>query len=276
MKTQKHRFHSKTYNIFVQVFISLDEVKFILDNFTEDNVRDPDKNEIKKRIGKAMKEGKFCEKSGNVIRFNVRGQLIDGYHRLSSSLEAGIAYCWDVVVGIEIEDQIHIGNEKPRTVSQLWAASLGLNRTNTPETFQKSPPIVRLLMRFFSNWANLRLSATEMLDFFFAHENEITPFLGRTVQKFANQVGVRAALSFYYSINPLKAAKLWEKVSGEGDGLEKGSPALMLRNYLAFDKIRDCHPAKRQEYDFGYTLHACWLTETGETTKSLAQKMTWE
>jgi hypothetical protein len=117
-------------------------------------------------LAKQRKAGDWNDRNGDVVRFNTKGELIDGQHRIAMIFYTGLTTECDVKFNVpdtaqatidvgrkrSVADQLHLLGEKHNTALSAtirWLYALSLNdtsyRANTQETlrFLEKNPTVR-------------------------------------------------------------------------------------------------------------------------------------
>lgn len=80
-----------------------------------------------KQYTRDMLSGRWNEGSGDTIRFNTDGELIDGQHRLTAVLKSGKTFKWLVVRGIDKKAQRTMDTGAPRSPADLLHMEQGIS-----------------------------------------------------------------------------------------------------------------------------------------------------
>lgn len=174
---------------------------------------------------------------GSPIRFNDKGQLMDGRHRLSAIVTSGKTFKFNILRGLDTETFKSMDTGRPRSVSDTFAIS-GIINSNTASS------IVKFIFGFRNNIYSLNrsstrtLSNTEILDYYdlLNEEGNIDNSVSFTkyLQSKSGLGNTTTFGGFHYLfslINKDDADTFITKLC-TGEMLERNSPINVLRNKL--------------------------------------------
>ena len=135
---------------------------------------------VSKRVvaeyAKDMTEGRWVEGTGDAIRFNKQGQMIDGQHRCLAVIESGVSIIVTIVDGLDDEVYLVLDKGRKRTA----ADTIGGKNANARAAIAKvliilgnGDPLASAIGGQVSNKAN-PISATETAEYAKSHEEVIS------------------------------------------------------------------------------------------------------
>ena len=184
---------------------------------------------------RAMEEGRW-HTDGSPIKFNTKGQLIDGQHRLRSVINTGIGQRFLVVWGVPDEAMTTLDTGKTRNRGDvLKIHDPALTDVNNVAS------IATIMIRWFrgvrgNHLRNEYVSNDALVHFYDRNKDDIVA-ANRLAQRIAHAVGAGSRQSFglchwlFSMIDAEDAEFFWERVI-DGQGLESGDPIYALRELL--------------------------------------------
>ena len=128
---------------------------------------------------KDMIDGRWVEGTGDTIRFNKQGQMIDGQHRCLAVIESGVSIYVTIIEGLDDEVYLVLDKGRKRTV----ADSIGGKNANARAAIAKTiialnngTPVASVLSGNLSK-KNNPISATETAEVALVMENEISQIM---------------------------------------------------------------------------------------------------
>lgn len=217
-------------------------------------------------IARDIKHGKW-RVNGDPIRFDLKGRLIDGQHRLWAIVEANKPVQSYVVTDIHPSAMATIDTGKRRSFANhleitgnhlysscvaamarlLWLEDLGTDALDSGH----ATPTHQELMAICRSHPTLVDSASATM---------MSPFLAsHSIISFAH---------YKMSMISKKAADEWSHMLTTGEGLTKGHPILHLRN--RFIKVRNSNTHRLRRIEILALCYKSWnLIRTGKTCRSL-------
>lgn len=187
-----------------------------------------------------MLNDRWNEGSGDTIRFNDEGDLIDGQHRLTAVLKSGKTYKWLVVRGINKRAQRTMDTGAPRSPADTLHMEFGINNAALLVAIARN--VYKIENDGYG--ASIVVSSEEILNTVerhpeLAHSTEIASSArGKTMTPIAPNV-LGAAHWMIREVNGQGEADmfLWRVINLTGE--RDGSPVLAL--------ARRCNEIKRQQ-----------------------------
>jgi len=182
----------------------------------------------------AMREGRWV-KTGETIKFDTKGQLIDGQHRLRAVVLCGIPQKMDLAFGIKPGSQDVMDTGKPRSKADT------MDLHGIPNALQVAPAVVMLhdyeagyLPGGYASHKS-RIDNEQALAYLEAHPgllDSVRFIQGSTMPK---TLGSSSTLSFCHYLmerdDADKVTEFWQGLES-GVGLVTNSPMLKLREAL--------------------------------------------
>ena len=173
-----------------------------------------------------MAAGLWAE-NGDSIRISKAGNLLDGRHRLTAIVKAGISLRILVVTDIEASCLRTIDRGKRRSMRDMFRCAGWEGR------YASCGELARL--QLLLNNGNRSITDGNILECAESHRESfkwVSEAFGSHVRALA-RAPVRLAVAELYERNPGKAREMATRLH-DGEGLTAGSPILALRNYLVF------------------------------------------
>lgn len=206
-----------------------------------------------------MKKG-FWKLTGETIKFDTKGVLLDGQHRLLACVRSGVAFESVVVRGIEAEAQDTMDCGRLRRPSDALALQ-------GHGYVQRIAAAVRYLMLIKGTEIKTRVTTSEVMDMFNKH-----PLIEESAEIVSNAYGPSPAILTVvhyvgsHLINQKEMADDFVHVFVSGSSSE-GCPALTWRERLIRMK-GNRNPVGRNYMLYG-TIHAWNMFLAGETSKMI-------
>lgn len=216
-----------------------------------------------------MIQGRWKE-TGDSIRFDWNGVLLDGQHRLHAVILSGHSTRFLVLRGLEpeVQDAIDIG--VPRTVADalMLRGHRGSNRS-----------IGAIGRNFLIFEEGVAPTKPELTDFTEKHYDELAVAASLVTRCKNKSVNGGATLGAAYyrcrQLDPADADFFFERLA-EGDELSKGDAALTLRNHLTKHRFRAINDTNSRRVQ-GMVFHAWNTWRTGRKLRSVVvpAEMVW-
>jgi len=178
--------------------------------------------------------------TGESIKFNTRGELIDGQHRLLACIRSGITIEVDVRRGILPEAFMNIDTGGRRTPGHLLQVA-GFNYTNNiASTIRQACSLLEIDAKEVapSSLGKKRIAPCLLLEWAEEHQEELTVAIRATSGRDARVVcappGLFAALYFLFAQhNPQGTKEFFEAlIQGIGFETDSNDPVYMLRKSI--------------------------------------------
>lgn len=193
------------------------------------------KPSVIERYARDMRAGKWHD-TGEAIKFDSKGDLVDGQQRLNAVVVSGVTVSFLVVDGLDSEAMIVMDSGTPRT----FADSLKI--THTMRTSQVGSVVRRVFGFSRGNYTGQMSSVyvnptrSELMDFYkqFMGEFDTAAQRGKDVanQKLGNGTSAGTAFFLFARLDEDGAHSFFERVLS-GVNLGFGDPALTLSRRLA-------------------------------------------
>lgn len=204
-------------------------------------------------LARQMKAGHW-RSNGEPLIFDTDGKLLDGQHRLSALVLAGITLTFDVRRGIETDAFTTIDQGKSRTAGQV----LGMMGV-------KSASLTAAVCRTIFNWECYgnpfrgdRVSPDEIKIVYDCYRSEIEPavLIGRGVKGLPCRQSI-AGFCFYLfdQVHKKKAAAFFETLR-DGVASSAKDPALVLRNRLYAEAVANSRRSLPKRAELGLFIRA--------------------
>ena len=185
-----------------------------------------------------MKKGNW-QFDGQPLRFDDKGKLLDGQHRLTSIIKTGLTVPFVIVLGLNSEVFKTMDTGKSRNGSDTFKIANIPNSKNAATMTQFIYKFDRGLFGFSSQKDNL--SNTALLEHYYTLPNlqNSIKVAHKLYKSGDNLVGLNILGSFHYLIsisNPIMADEFITKLA-TGLNIEEKSPILALRKKLINSKM---------------------------------------
>lgn len=254
----------------VQYRFSVDLLRFLMKKYHPMN-RPADKARIN-AIRADLRHNAWFVKSGNCIKFDIFGNVIDGRHRIESHIAEEIPMISSVIYGLPVE-AINC-QDRNRHRSSAQNAVLLQHRLSETLPTDDDFKVVGLTYRIAKwyaigiKWMNgeskpkARLSDSETAAFIEAHLPEIKFAQDAALSRHTNKPGFLSALAIYYTKHPRQAVEFRHQILR---GVNATEAVVSLRDYLMVKK----EGGNSTDYDHHNTVHAINCFHAG---KSVSQK----
>lgn len=221
------------------------------------------------------------EETGNSVRFDINGNLLDGQHRISAFVEALTPMKTIVIFGIPPKSMKHIDENVPRNAATRALLAQGIVPTKDSVKYLAAKMAIAKswiltqhnLCPANSSTQSKKTSFDKIQELIAQKEQFINPALSIGENADVRRVGYRTAVAQYFEKDAAKAEEFHKAVSGDGANLSSGSPILCLRNYLRKVKGGGSQIIKQ---DYESTVSAIHKFHNGQTLNKISQKDTWD
>ena len=211
-----HRFIHPERKYFLNEFITPDEALFVLTHWGQFN-RPLNRGKVK-QYASDLAASRWHSEDGNLIKFARTGELLDGRHRLTACVEAGIHFTTDVVVGLRPEAILtqDIGKSRPPYINPILFE--GMNSGKVPEKTYFScrrftQSIARLMLANEAEKAWLSPSELELEEKIMKDSEVIAIASAVGGLRWMRRPGPRAAIALYAKRDKQKAIQFRNKLS---------------------------------------------------------------
>lgn len=172
--------------------------------------------------------------TGDPIRFDQDGNLIDGQHRLEAVIVSGQKQKFHVVHGILRDHRRVIDTGRKRSVADNAFMDYGVK--NAPQVTAAARVILRWRNGTLRQTSQMKLSEAEVYDFVI--ENDATlqeaASYAQKLRRIITITGASATAAYHETrlVDAIAAEEFWDKVLS-GVELKVGDPALAFRNAIA-------------------------------------------
>ena len=203
--------------------------------------------------------GKWYHLSGNTIRFDVKGNVIDGQHRMRGHIAARKPMISSVIYGLPVDAIDHIDNGRPRTTADnsLMVVCRKENRLST-EVEVKAVRKLYQIAKWYTygvRWmmgednAKRRISDAELRAVVQSARIQLQFAQEAAKNRHTSRPGFLSALAIYYTKHPTKALKFRDQMV---HGVHAAEAVVALRDYLLQGSDGGTGPV----YDHFNTVHA--------------------
>lgn len=226
---------------------------------------------------RAMEEGRW-HTDGSPIKFNTKGHLIDGQHRLRSVINTGKAQTFLVIWGVPDEAMTTLDTGKVRNrgdILKIHDPSL----TDVNNIASIATIMLRWVRGFRGN--NLRneyISNDALVHFYDKNKDDIVA-ANRSAYRVASAVGAGSRQSFglcywlFSMIDAEDADFFWDRVV-DGQALESGDPIYALREMLRREAMTSStRDRMRADVVIALTIKAWNAYRQGESIQLLRFKV---
>lgn len=222
-------------------------------------------------IATSIKNGFWAPRTGNLIRFDWSGNLLDGTHRLTACVISGQPIETGVAVGLDPAVMSEIDANKPRNLQTRWALG-GSDDVDKNSIIRRGviTAIVRVWGWQESGWKSPMRGRVQEIESFYNAKKEFIDFVLRPREENIVRAGFRSACAQYIEKDPNKGKEFFLAVTGDGAGLPQGSPILALRKFFP----KQTHKGNRiqQRNDWYVTATAINAYHAGEEIKHFNKK----
>lgn len=181
-----------------------------------------------RQYSRMMSEGKWPV-TGDTIKIDEHGHLMDGHHRLAACVDSGSGFCTLVAYGVQRGVFAVIDNVRPRRGADVF---IGGKRTRAHAAIASW--MWRLDTRPVSRWRYDRPHNLEIRETFDRHADqirEVSESLGHLPFRCRQRSAISAVFAIGLSVDEPVAR---EMIRGfySGDGLPRQSPITALRNTI--------------------------------------------
>lgn len=178
----------------------------------------------------AMKRGEWMY-NGDAIRFSIDGVLLDGQGRLKACIAANVSFTTLVVRNLPKETFKTMDLGKKRSMADVLSIE-GEKNTNLLAR------ALRILTYYEGGVYNGMLITPQQLDECLRRHPGLRDWItyGTSLKKVTRHAGIVVAICYLGSLTRPHLAKKFIQHLIDGAGLEKGSPALTLRERMQHDR----------------------------------------
>lgn len=178
----------------------------------------------------SMKRGEWMD-NGDVIRFSADGVLLDGQHRLRACIAAGVNLTTLVVRGLPRESFKTMDLGKKRGLPDILAIRGEKNTT-------KLARALRFLMMYEAGSFNGAMFTPQQLEDCLCRHPGLRKWMStiHAIYRVTGHGAIVLVVCYIGSLTRPQAAEDFLQMLADGSGLEKGSPALALRERLQQDR----------------------------------------
>lgn len=182
-----------------------------------------------KQYARDMKNGQWKE-NGDTIKFSDQGALIDGQHRLSACISAGIGFWCLVAYGVKEEAFITIDRNQARSCGQVLRLSTGIDNANH----------VASALRWVAGFRdgiiiNVRPTSGELAELLLEHPgiSESCQMAGKVHRRFrAGPIPIIAVCHYLFTRQDATLAELFFDSLATGANLRENDPVFRLREKI--------------------------------------------
>ena len=193
----------------------------------------------KKRLMRDIRTNRWVERSGNVIKFDIDGYVIDGRHRFLAHLEAKVPFTTYVIMGLDPKAILVTDVGKSRKAPDNTVLEKHIEDGTVPQSpeFQQARLIASVTKEMLRRMPNSPVSgyptSQEIRDAEIRFAKEIAVAVSPVDNPDAVRPGYLAAVAVYASKDPKKAAEFREAVGSDGLDFPKNSPIRKLQRFLS-------------------------------------------
>lgn len=268
----KHQFVSQIETC-VKVTLTVEEMTTINESGALDINRPVVKSHIKK-LRKDIGNGKWVVNSGNVIKFDHNGYLIDGRHRFLAHLQEGVSFTTYVITGLDPQAILVTDVGKARKTPDNTVLKVHIENGTVPQKaeFDMARKRASVAKEIYRHNTGGYPTPQEIRDTEVSFANEITIAITPVDNTNMERPGVLAAIADYARRNPKKAVEFREAVGGDGLDLPNGGPVTRLQKYLSISSIG----GSQMKEDYFRTVCAIHAFHQNTPFKNLVEKKEWD
>lgn len=273
----KHRFICERKTIFPEEVLQVEEGKLILKEFNRKNR--PLSPTHLERLCHDIVAGNFNYDTGDSVRFDTEGDLLDVQHRIAAHVLVNKPFPTIVVAGIPSKAILHIDGGLPR---QYGTVSLMVDRLNdgnattsiAQESLTRRNQEIQIVKAWFKHGTRNRVFTKHDVEQFRKEKYDVISKVLRKVENDRTRlVGYRTAVAMYFEKDPIKAEAFFQAVGGDGALLPPGSPILKLRKFLEDTKTGGGNAIKKSYVVTVSMIHAF---HEGRTVRNVSEKEEWD
>lgn len=252
-----HPFMASTETHEVLYTFSVDFMKWLLANFHPTN-RPADDSRIN-ACRDDIRNGRWFPYAGNCIRFDVKGNLIDGQHRLLAHVAENVPMLSSVIYGLPTEAIKFIDANRSRSTAHnsVVFRHHTAGTLATEDEFKNETALFRLGkwytigVRWMTgeNNARRRISEMEMTEIVKNASVQLAFALKAASSRHTRRPGFLSALAIYFTKHPAKALEFREQMV---HGVHASEAVMVLRDYL----MKKSNGGDAPMYDHFNTVHA--------------------
>lgn len=275
MKTM-HNYISVTPEVKKDVTFQVEELEFIINNFNGLN-RPLDKAHVNK-IKSDIIESRYDYNTGNPIKFDIHGNVIDGHHRIKGHIAANAPFKTIVIYGLPPEALLKTDRIKVRNAA-INGVLLHSFNTKIPYT-QADIKNRSNIISIARNWQRFMISdapcsESELSELCDSKHKFISDAIVPCSNRDTKRVGYQTALAIYFEKCPAKAEEFRDGVGGDGAGLAAGSAILMMRKHL-HDAANSRERFVRLYKDYYVALAMIHAHENNTIVNRISQIKSWK
>lgn len=269
-----HRFISDNEKFSLGEILTVDEMNNIMKYYHPVN-RPLNKGQMDK-IVRDIEDNRWEDSTGNQIRFDKYGHLIDGQHRITAHIYCNVPFKTNVLYGLPTESIKFIDKNVPRnaSINPVLVDCLLNGIIPSKETFRNKRNQLATAKWWLQCYEkHKRPSDTEMQSFYEKNQVAIEFALAlKDDPSSCKRPGYLSAIAIYFTKDPIKAKSFRDVVGGDGANIPAGSPILAIRNYL----IKTSHGGNQTREDHFKTVCAIHAFHFGTQISILKEKKEWD
>lgn len=187
-------------------------------------------------LAEAMKRGTFVV-NGDCIRFDDQGMLLDGQHRLSACIRAGVAFQTLVITGLDRNVLPTIDRNTTRSAGDTLRMLHGVTDYNVTAGVITMLLNLRMPDVFTSSVNSGSPTSQDIEQFYTDHKEQLirVPSVTAKCKHLAQPSIVGSCYVLFYKQNPVIAEEFFEKLA-HGENLDRTNPVYTLRDRLMREK----------------------------------------
>ncbi|AGH32180.1 hypothetical protein VPHG_00113 [Vibrio phage 11895-B1] len=220
--------------------------------------RKVDKSRVE-RYAKDILSGAWLN-NGESLKFSLSGELIDGQHRLSAIIKAGVAVEMLVIKGLSDESRYTVDTAKPRTGADVLCIHNGASKSLAATINQAIALHDKYTKGVVDSAGNTKLTNQQVLAYYDKHEHLIKESVAYMEANFNSRNGLIATAELLFLI------MLFSEIDKEtmdifltkvikGHGIFSGEVETHLREILLSNRASNRKMTRRQRLN---TIFKCW------------------
>lgn len=230
-----HRFISSDEQI-VKATLPVEEMSLIIEHYHRVN-RPVTKAQVG-RIADDLRNDLWKSRTGNVIKFDDEGNLIDGQHRILAHILVGVPFTTNVIFGLPKEAILFTDRSLTRPISvNSVLLEHTVNGTVPTKSDFKLTKLRLSVAKEVCKHSGCQKPTEQVIRKYAIDNKDALDFALTPVEyESARRPGYLSALVVYYSKDSVKAKEFRDAVGGDGINLSDG-PVIRLRSFLSKSSI---------------------------------------
>lgn len=272
MPNIKHRFVSQTEKC-EKTTLTIQEMEAIKESGSLEINRPIVKSHVKK-LSKDLKNGRWVAASGNVIKFDRNGRLIDGRHRFLSHLMVGVPFTTYAIVGLDPQAILVTDVGKGRKTPDNTVLKIHIEHGTVPSKieFDAARKRASVAKEVFRHTKGGYPTPQEIRDTETLYATAIAIATVPVDNEDAARPGYMAAIAEYATKDPSKAIAFRDAVGGDGLDFGIDTPIRKLQKYLSQASIG----GSQMQEDYFRTVCAIHAYHLDLPFKNLVAKKNWD